>query len=81
MEKLTLTQVKSLIKKNECAFIRLVPSKMSPVGMWRLWHDTEITETTTVEEFEKIVNSFSWYNCTAETGKCVHYYLIDKIQQ
>ena len=75
MEKITLTKVKSLIKRGSKETIRLVPSKMSPVGMWGLWHDCNL-EGMTQENFNKILNSFSYYNCNNETGLRVHYYIV-----
>ncbi|WP_294402591.1 hypothetical protein [uncultured Clostridium sp.] len=76
MKKITLTQLRGMQKKlkgDEKAIIRLVPSKMSPVGMWGLWHDMELTNKT---ELDKIINSFSYYNCTKETGLRVSYYIV-----
>lgn len=75
MEKITLNQLKAIIKKGENKTVRLVPSKMSPVGMWGVWHDIQ-TESLSMEDLNKIINSFSYYNCTTETGLRIHYYIV-----
>lgn len=76
MKKITLAQVKKMIREGSGQVIRLVPCKMSPVGMWGVWHDTSL-KGKTLEEFDKIVNSFYYYNCNNETGNRIHYYIVE----
>lgn len=79
MTKINLTKLRNMVKKlkeGEKFTIRLVPSKMSPLSVWGLFHDMEITSND-FERVEKIINSFSCYNCTKETGLRVSYYLLE----
>lgn len=80
MTKINLTKLRNMVKnlkEGEKFTVRLVPSKMSPLNVWSLFHDTEISSND-FERVEKIINSFSYYNCTKETGLRVSYYLLEK---
>ena len=80
MTKINLTKLRNMVKnlkEGEKFTVRLVPSKMSPLNGWGLFHDTEISNND-FERVEKIINSFCYYNCTKETGLRVGYYLLEK---
>ena len=79
MIKINLTKLRNMVKnlkEGEKFTVRLVPSKMAPLNGWGLFHDTEISSND-FERVEKIINSFSYYNCTKETGLRVSYYLLE----
>ncbi len=72
MKKVTKTDVKKMIAKEGSVRVGLLPSKMSPEGVWM--SPTWIT-ISNVAELEKWTNEYSYYNCNTETGKRVSYYL------
>lgn len=86
MKKVTKAQVKAIQKRLETwqhLEVTLFPSNCGPsntvwvkgytvtLGRDGVW-DAELKE---FQDFESIVNSFSYYNCNAELGKRVHYYI------
>jgi hypothetical protein len=89
MKKLTKTQVKALIKKEKAAAIILCPSKMIPtpnhpfnMGIeveFYIDRNNEIVRANDWEsmDFESYLNSFTYYNCTNETGNRIHFYIED----
>lgn len=72
MKKITKTEVKRIMKKEGNIRVGLLPCKMSPNGVWM--SPTWLT-ISSVEELDKWINEYSYYNCNAETGKRVSYYL------
>ena len=72
MKKITKTEVKRIMKKEGNIRVGLLPCKMSPNGVWMT--PTWLT-ISSVEELDKWTNEYSYYNCNAETGKRVSYYL------
>ena len=72
MKKITKTDIKRLIKKEGSVRVGLLPSKISPEGIWM--SPTWLTISSEAE-LEKWTNEYSYYNCNAETGKRVSYYL------
>ena len=52
--------------------ICLVPCKVDPRNEWGVLYCVEKDEEH--EDFEKIVNAFSYYNCNSELGNYVAYY-------
>jgi hypothetical protein len=89
MKKLTKTQVKALIKKEKAVKVILCPSKMYPtpghpfnMGIeteFYLDRDNNIVRANDWEsiDFENYLNSFSYYNCTSETGNGIHFYIAE----
>ncbi len=63
----------------------LCASKMYPNGMWNTGitistdnYDSEnIAYTSELDYFNKLINDYSYYNCSKETGLRVSYYLAD----
>lgn len=89
MEKKTKTQIIALVKKSaEPVTVTLCPSKMRPGGVWNIGAAVLLKATeggeivhishndpTDIQPFNDLLNSFSYYNCTAETGKNIHFYV------
>lgn len=52
-------------------------SNLHPFGMWSTAHGMKYNPDepdTALEQFNVICNSFSYYNCTSETGRYIHFY-------
>lgn len=80
MKKLTKTQVKSIAKKQDAVKVWLCPSKCfpNPDSPFNIAIEKEFTaDDVKTDTFDSFVTTFGHYNCTAETGKTVHYYLIE----
>jgi hypothetical protein len=88
MKKLTKSQVIAKVKKlneGEILPVTLFPSKCGPANtVWvqgyevplKLKNGVPTYETEVQEEnFEDIINSYSYYNCNNELGKRVHFYI------
>ena len=85
MEKIKIiTKDKKLFEAG--AKIRIVPNKMRPDNMWGLCADIKKIESVPIEaiyninyynDFNRIINDFSYYNCSNETGLYLHFYLLD----
>jgi hypothetical protein len=87
MKKLTKSQVKALIKKEKAVKVILCPSKMYPTpnhsfdmsmeAEFYLDRDNNIVRANDWDtmDFEDYLNSFSYYNCTNETGNRIHFYI------
>jgi hypothetical protein len=76
MIKITKLQAKKLYNNNKDIFLN--PSKMNPKGVW---HNAMIANKQALDnnisdapEFEQLVNSYRYYNCSKETGLIVHFY-------
>lgn len=58
--------------------IILNPSKMRPFGVWNMAMETTKEQTETqnhgTTDFDTLCYNFSYYNCTNETGKVIHFY-------
>jgi len=90
MRKLTLAQVKAVAKKNpDGVIVELYPSKFAPNGMWFTGYQVKVevlknqlayrNSEDELVDFEILLGYFMNYNCNAETGKRVHYYLIEEL--
>jgi hypothetical protein len=90
MRKLTLAQVKALAKKNpDGVVIELYPSKFAPNGLWFSGYPVKVevlknqlayrNSEDELVDFEILLGYFMNYNCSTETGKRVHYYLIEEL--
>ena len=91
MKKLTKTQVLALAKKNpDGVLIELYPSKFAPNGMWFSGYQVKVeavegelyyrrSEDDALAPFNVLLDYFMNYNCSTETGKRVHYYLIEEL--
>lgn len=82
MEKLTKSQVVSKIKKEGKWTGWVVPSKSYPnpghpfnLAVKKTFYAYDIVDT---KDFEKFLNEFSYYNCNAEVGKNIHFYMEGK---
>lgn len=74
MKKLTKTQVKKIIRDTGKWAGYIVPCKVNTfhiVGGWGLGMKVEFTD---LEEMEKTLNSFTYYNCNSELGNYVAFY-------
>lgn len=71
MKKLTKAQVKKVLK-NETVEVGLVPCKANLNSMWisPMW-----LTLASVEDFEKAINEYTYYNCNNVVGKYPHYYV------
>ena len=85
MRKLTKSQVIAQVKKNGSLTIEMYPSKCGPTNqVWvrgfsfeLFYEDGEIVyrNTDDMGTFESLINAFLYYNCNAELGNRVHYYV------
>ena len=66
--------------------IRIVPNKINPNNMWGLCADIKKIDYVPIEsiyninyynDFNRIINDFSYYNCNNETGLYCSFYLLD----
>ena len=56
--------------------IYMQSSNFHPLGVWSQAHEIQKTEENNPEDFEKIVNAFTYYNCiTSQTGKYATFYI------
>ena len=51
----------------------------SPWHLWSIMQYNGIDGTDPKKDFERIVNSFTYYNCTAELGRYPKYYIPESI--
>ena len=72
MKRINMTQARKMY--NEGTSIYLLPSKAIPGSIWifpvKISHDVQAQC-----DFDTKVNAYHYYNCTAETGKRVHFYV------
>lgn len=72
MKRITMTQARKFY--NNGTQIYLMPSKAVPGSIWIL--PTRISmHDDNPKAFDSEVNAYRYYNCTAETGKRVHFYI------
>lgn len=69
-----ITKPKARAVYNAGGNVYLMASKLR-VG--NAWVQPVCINKNSGEEFESQINAFSYYNCNAETGKAVNYYLAD----
>lgn len=81
-----ITKKEAARRYNAGEVIRLTACKLSPVSPWGCHSDTQKDHNATVSEdgfnttvarnrkFETVVNAFTYYNCTNETGKYPAYW-------
>jgi hypothetical protein len=78
MKKITKSQVKALLKKleqDQKLKVNFTSSKTHLAG-FKCWvQPFEIELSNDLDEFEKTINEFSYYNCNAEMGNRVHFYI------
>jgi hypothetical protein len=55
--------------------VLFIPCKLSPVNMWGLGIWENIHMDGQYSNFEKLENAFCAYNCNAETGKYISFYV------
>lgn len=85
MQKISKRQALSLIKQGKEVFIQ--SSKVHYSSIWQRPHSVELNGigglketwmdevTNTIESaFNKLLNSYHYYNCTKETGLRINYY-------
>ena len=85
MEKIkSITTAKKLFEAGHK--IRVVPNKINPNNVWGLCADIQKIESVPLESiydinyysnFNRIINDFTYYNCSSETGLYLHFYLLD----
>ena len=72
MKRINMTQARKMY--NEGTSIYLLPSKAVPGSVWI--SPVKISRDVQAQgDFDTKVNAYSYYNCTAETGKRVHFYI------
>lgn len=74
LKKVTKATIKALIKKEGKANFIICPSKCFPNFGHPFNMACEVTACS-VEELEKKINSFVYYNCNNELGNRVHFYI------
>ena len=72
MKKVTKTTVKKLIKDNGSIEISLIPCK---ANLNSIWISPIKVTISSLEELERTVNEYSYYNCNNEVGNYPHYYI------
>ena len=72
MKRITMTQARKLYNKG--TKIYLMPSKAVPGSIWILPTRISMIDHNP-KAFDSEVNAYRYYNCTAETGKRVHFYI------
>jgi hypothetical protein len=89
MKKVTKAQVKAMARKNGTVDVMLFPSNCGPANTtWIRPFDIKVCSTPDQEgfyvpsafdhedhDFESIVDWYAVFNCDAEVGKRVHYYV------
>ena len=85
MEKIkSITTAKKLFEAG--AKIRIVPNKINPNNIWGLCADIKRLETSSIismddvrycNDFDFIIDNYSYYNCNYENGNYLHFYLLD----
>jgi len=73
-KKLTKTQVKSLLKKGKAFEGFIVGNKVNPYHFFNGWHLAFNAKFESVEDLEKTVSNWNYYNANNETGMYCHYY-------
>lgn len=59
---------------NNGEYVHLVPSKANPASMW--FRDSMIViSKLRTPDFDAIIEKFQYYNCNAQLGKRVAYYI------
>ena len=55
--------------------VLFIPCNLRPDNMWGLgiWQNKDLNGQ--YDDFDKLVMWYSWYNCTAETGKYISFYV------
>ena len=72
MKRISMAQARKLY--SEGADIYLLPSKAVPGSVWIL--PIKISKDgQTHSDFDTKTNAYRYYNCTAETGKYIHFYI------
>ena len=71
MQRITKAKARKLYESGKN--ITLNPSKMFPGGVWSMAIETNKERCN--DTFDALVNSYSYYNCTNETGNVVHFYI------
>ena len=80
----SITTAKKLFEAG--AKIRMVPHKINPNNIWGLCADIKKIDSVPLEaiyninhynDFNRIINDFSYYNCSNETGLYLHFYLLE----
>ena len=59
--------------------VMICPAKIAPLSSWAMGCEMAPllgSAETYKEEFDEMVNSFRWHNCTSETGMYCRFYLI-----
>ena len=81
-----ITKKEAARRYNAGEIIRLTACKLSPVSPWSCYSDAQKDHNATVSgdgfdttvarnrEFETVVNTFTYYNCTNETGRYPAYW-------
>ncbi|HDR8412846.1 TPA: hypothetical protein QC286_000186 [Bacillus cereus] len=74
MKKQHKNTVKALIAKNGYWTGFLVANKVNPDHVKGCWHLGFSVTVSTIEELDKAINRFSYYNCNSELGNRVSFY-------
>ena len=68
------------------SLIRIVPNKINPNNIWGLCVDIKKIDNVPIEsiydinyynDFNRIINDFTYYNCSNETGLYCSFYLLE----
>ena len=68
------------------SLIRIVPNKINPNNIWGLYADIKKMDSNSIQtmddirycnDFNFIIDNYSYYNCNNETGLYLHFYLLE----
>ena len=71
MERVNKTRAEKLFKGGET--ILFIPCKLNPTSPWSI--GVEVNTNSTDCSFNELCNAITYYNCNAETGKYLAYYV------
>ena len=72
MKKVTKATIKKELRINGKVKFNMIPCK---VGLNSAWIQPVEKEVTSIDELEKAINEFEYYNCNNEVGRYPHYYI------
>ena len=55
--------------------VLFLPCNMNPVSLWGMGIWQNLTDWGQYKDFDTLCNWYTWYNCTAETGRYIAFYI------
>lgn len=72
LKRVNKTIIKSIIKKQGACTVNMLPCKVRLENMWMSPYEIKLTS---LEELEKTINQYAYYNCNNELGYYPAYYI------